>query len=105
MIEITGEPGSEIAVPIELGALLNGTTVSSVVLRATRPRGGAVETWATVLEAVTPTSLRAVYTIPAQLVAGVWRVRPFLYVGGVIRLSIRVRSIAINVTPDLVSAP
>lgn len=101
---ITGEAGSEIAQPLTFGTLIDGTTISSVVLRALAP-DGQLHSWPTSLEAMTATTGRAVFAIPAQLARGAWKVRPFVYVAGALVTSIRFRTAPFTVTPDPISAP
>jgi hypothetical protein len=102
---IKGEVGNVIVQPITTGALLDGTTVTTATFRATAPNGGNVETWTASIESPTATSLTLAYTLPAPLSRGVWSVRPFLYVGGVLVTSIDLDSQRIQVTPDIVPPP
>lgn len=101
---IKGEAGNVIAQPVTLGALLDGTTVTSATFRAVGPTG-AVETWEASIESPTTTSITLTYTLPAALTRGTWSLRPFLYVGGVLVTSLDLDSVQIQVTPDRVPPP
>jgi hypothetical protein len=102
---VSGEAGTEIAAPLSFGALLNGTTVTSGVLRVRPVAGGTIQTWAAAIESATTTGLTLVYTVPSQLAAGKWLVRPFVYVSGVLVTTPTFRSQQILVVPDPITSP
>lgn len=104
MIQIAGEPGHVLEFLLVLRDRLDGTTVSNGIVRAQEP-GGAVVEWAGSLSNVTTSSLRVTYQLGAQLEGGVWRLRPFLRVGGVLVTSLRFRTVGIEVVPDPVPPP
>lgn len=101
---IKGEPGNVLAFSIALGDLLDGTTVTSASVRATKP-DGTVVTLAGVIEAAGETSIVVTHTIAAQLARGEWSMRPFLYVSSVVVTSVDIDSIRFTVTPDRVPYP
>lgn len=103
---IKGEAGNVLVQPVTLGALLDGTTVTSAVFRVIAPNGGDVLTWTATIEAATTTSITLAYTLPEQLSRGAWSLRPFLYTGSsVLVTSLLLASQQIQVAPDLVPPP
>ncbi len=103
---IKGEAGNVLVMSVSLGALLDGTTVTSAAFRVVAPSGGAVATWAATIEAQTTTSLTLAYTLPAALARGTWAIRPFLYTGSsVLVMHLLLMSREFQVVPDRVPPP
>lgn len=104
-LKIKGEAGNVIAMTISVAAgSLDLTTVTTASMRATDPDGEFVA-WASDIESATATEIVIVHAFAAQLAAGVWRARPFLYVGGVLVTSLDLDSVVLRVVPDPVPAP
>lgn len=103
-IVLTGEANDVLVFPITLGALVNGTTITSAILRARAPGGGPFLDWVAALELPTLTSIVLTYAIPAQLAEGLWTVRPLIYVGASLVTSARLASQQFRVRPDAIPA-
>ena len=101
---IKGEAGNVLAFTVALGELLDGTTVTSASVKATKPDGTSV-VFAATIETADETSIVVAITIAAQLARGAWSMRPFLYVAGVLVTSIDIDSTRFTVTPDRVPPP
>jgi hypothetical protein len=108
MTTIRGAPGHEIELPLTLGALLNGTTVTRAVIRARGPRGGPFLDWEADLEDPAATSISLVYQLTEQLESGLWHVEPFLFTGGTpgtLVTSLYFDTVQFRVEPSAVPAP
>lgn len=84
MVTTYGEAGIILRVAIALGGYVSGTSIVDGVLSARNPDTGELETWDCTVDGsyTTATRVRLLHTVPAQLAAGRWVVRPFLYTAG-----------------------
>lgn len=102
-VEILGEVGNVLVMTVNLGSLLDGTSVTSAEFHAISPIGEAL-TWEADIETASATLIVLAHELLSALMRGGWYVRPVLFTGSGVRVqSIILRSVRVDVVPDPVT--